>query len=266
MVVKEFQSALIQLYQWRELLILQTKINVGTRYRRSYLGVLWTLLNPVLASAVLWVVFVQVFNPFLDGDQQYAPYVLSGVLLITFFIQGTNFSAEAISSAIGVVKKINVPPYLFTLAATLGIALNFLMANIVLIALSILVGNGVNLKLPLLLLVALFMTLLTAGLGFALSVLYLRYEDTRNLVAVTMQLIAYLTPTFYPIDILSEKLQLLIHLNPLHSFLEIYRNVVIGSQKASLNDWLYMSSISVFVFIFGIVLLQKNWPRTVALL
>jgi ABC-2 type transport system permease protein len=83
------------------------------RYKRSVIGIGWTLLNPMLTSFVLWVVFSFVFAGKLPDGQQYAPYLMAGIVLNSFFNQGLMISAESIASNSGVLTKIYVPPQIF---------------------------------------------------------------------------------------------------------------------------------------------------------
>ena len=100
------------------------------RYKRSVIGIGWTLLNPLLTSFVLWVVFSFVFASRLPSGQQFAPYLMAGILLNTFFNQGLMQSAESIASNGGVLTKIYVPPQIFAISAALAGLVNFFIGII----------------------------------------------------------------------------------------------------------------------------------------
>ena len=95
------------------------------RYKRSVIGIGWTLLNPVLTSAVLWYVFSFVFASSLPSGQQFAPYLVAGILLNTFFSQGLTQAADSIASSGGVLTKIYVPPQVFAISSALAGLTNF---------------------------------------------------------------------------------------------------------------------------------------------
>ena len=110
------------------------------------------------------------------------------------------------------------------------------------------------------------MALLVAGLGLALSLLFIRFDDTKNIVGVTLLILTYLTPIFYPISILNERMQAIVRLNPLTSYLDCFRWAFSNNAVATLNDWLYMGATGIFAILFGTYMFKKFWPRTVAML
>ena len=100
-----------------ELIRLLVGRELTLRYKRSVLGIGWTLLNPILTSFVLWIVFSFVFASKLPSGQQFAPYLMAGILLNTFFNQGLLASAESIAGNGGVLTKIYIPPQIFAVSA-----------------------------------------------------------------------------------------------------------------------------------------------------
>ncbi len=236
------------------------------RYKRSVIGIGWTLLNPMLTSFVLWVVFSYVFGSKMPGDQQYAPYLMAGILLNTFFSQGVTFSAESIASNGSVLTKIYVPPQVFPISTALAGLANFLIGMIPLLIVCLISGQSIAWTMPLTLIVGLCLALLTAGIGLTLSILYIRFDDSRNIINVLLMILMYFTPIFYPISVLSEKLQKIINLNPLTSFLDVFRWAFSNNATATLADWIFMVSVSLVSILVGTFVFKKFWPRTVAML
>jgi ABC-2 type transport system permease protein len=95
-----FKDTFSSFYTHRSLIALLVRRDLTVRYKRSFLGLIWSLLNPLLTSLVLWFVFVYIFRPMLPDDTQFAPYLLAGVLTITFFTQGLTMAADSISKRI----------------------------------------------------------------------------------------------------------------------------------------------------------------------
>jgi ABC-type polysaccharide/polyol phosphate export permease len=236
------------------------------RYKRSVIGIGWTLLNPMLTSFVLWVVFSFVFASRLPGTQQYAPYLMAGILLITFFNQGVTISAESIASNGAVLTKIYVPPQVFPISTALAGLVNFFIGMIPLTIVCLISGQSIAWTMPLVLVVGVCLALLTAGIGLTLSIMYIRYDDMRNIVNVLLMILMYFTPVFYPISILSPKLQQVIQMNPLTSYLDIFRWAFSNNASVTLSDWLFMFSTSILSIIIGTTVFKKFWPRTVAML
>jgi ABC-type polysaccharide/polyol phosphate export permease len=236
------------------------------RYKRSVIGIGWTLLNPMLTSFVLWVVFSFVFASRLPGNQQYAPYLMAGILLITFFNQGVSLSAESIASNGSVLTKIYVPPQIFPISTALAGLVNFFIGIIPLSIVCMISGQSIAWTMPLVIIVGICLALLTSGIGLTLSILYIRFDDTRNIVGVLLMTLMYFTPVFYPISILSEKLQTIISFNPLTSYLDVFRWAFSDNATASLFDWGYMISTSLVSILIGTLVFRRYWPRTVAML
>ena len=204
--------------KYAQLIRLLVNRELTLRYKRSVIGIGWTLLNPVLTSFVLWVVFSFVFASRLPGTQQYAPYLMAGILLITFFSQGVTISAESIASNGSVLTKIYVPPQVFPISTSLAGLVNFFIGMIPLALVCFISGQPVAWTMPLVLIVGVCLALLTAGIGLTLSILYIRFDDARNIVTVLLMMLMYFTPVFYPLSILSARLQKIVALTPLTSY------------------------------------------------
>ena len=252
--------------KYTQLIRLLVNRELTLRYKRSVIGIGWTLLNPVLTSLVLWYVFSFVFAAKLPSGQQFAPYLMAGILLNTFFSQGLMTSAEAIASNGGVLTKIYVPPQIFAISAALAGLVNFLIGLIPLTLVVYVSGQSLAPTLPLALVVAFFLTIFVAGLGLGVSILFMRFDDTRNIIAILLMILMYLTPIFYPVSILNETMQNVVHWNPLTSYLEIFRWAFSNNATPTLFSWIYMIATSIFSLFIGIYYFKKYWPRTVAML
>ena len=236
------------------------------RYKRSVIGIGWTLLNPMLTSFVLWVVFSFVFAGRLPDGQQYAPYLMAGIVLNSFFNLGVILSAESIAANSKVLTKIYVPPQIFPISVALAGLVNFFIGLIPLAIVVYISGQSLAFTFPLVIFVGFFLALLVAGLGLSLSLLFIRFDDTRNIVTVLLMILTYFTPIFYPISVLSPKLQQLVQLNPLNSYLDCFRWAFSNNATATLGDWLYMGTTGILAILLGTYVFKKFWPRTVAML
>jgi len=252
--------------KYAQLIRLLVNRELTLRYKRSVIGIGWTLLNPMLTSFVLWVIFSFVFASRLPGTQQYAPYLMAGILLNTFFSQGVTISAESIASNGSVLTKIYVPPQIFPISTALAGLVNFFIGMIPLTIVCLISGQAIAWTVPLVIVVGSCLALLTAGIGLSLSILYIRFDDMRNIVNVLLMILMYFTPVFYPISILSPKLQRVIQMNPLTSYLDIFRWAFSNNASATVSDWVFMFSTSILSIIIGTTVFKKFWPRTVAML
>lgn len=260
------KSTFFALWKYRDVIKVLVRRDLTVRYKRSILGLLWTLLNPLLTSLVLWFVFIAIFSARLPDGTQFAPYVLSGVLMVTFFIQGFNQSADAIANGSTLLSKVFVPPQVFAFAGAISNAVNFILGLFALSFICILTGNGVSVLAPLTLVPIICMLMYVTGLGLFISISYIRFDDTRNIVAVVVSFMMYLSPIFYPKEILNEKVLLIVNANPLTSYLDVFRYVFTNTGVATTSDWAYMTLSSIFFFLVGIRAFAKAWPRTVVML
>jgi ABC-type polysaccharide/polyol phosphate export permease len=261
-----FRDTFYALWSHRELIRILVKRDIAVRYKRSSLGLLWTLLNPLLTSLVLWFVFITIFSARLPDGTQFAPYLLAGVLTVTFFTQGFNQAADSIAQGAGILTKVYVPPQVLAFAGAISNAVNFLFGLFALAFISLITGDGISLQAPLTIIVIACMLMYVTGLGLLVAISYIRYDDTRNIIGVLISFMMYLSPIFYPKEILSDHMLTIVNANPLTSYLDVFRHVFSNTGSATINDWLYMGISSALVFIIGIRVFYKAWPKTVVML
>jgi ABC-2 type transport system permease protein len=257
-------SQVKSIYENRGLLRLLVVRDLTVRYKRSIIGVWWSLLNPLFTTAVLYYVFNTVFKYKLAGGAPFLPYLLSGVLLITLFNQGLTMGADAIATGAGVLTKVYVRPEIFAASASISSAINFLIGLVPLTIVLAIYHKTPTWHFPVVLLVILCMTLFTTGLSLLLAIAYINFDDSRSLINIFLMALQYMTPIFYPISLLGPHTRAVIQLNPLYSFLQIFRrefgNVGVSTQQ----NWEIMVATSIIAFIGGFYLFSKSWPKVVA--
>jgi ABC-type polysaccharide/polyol phosphate export permease len=255
-----------ELFRYKELIVLLVRNEMKVRYKRSLLGLAWTLINPLITSIILWFVFISIFSARLPGEIEFAPYVFSGILLITFFSQGFNQAAESIEANVSILLKIYIPPQIFAFSAAIANAINFIFGLFALGIVSVVTGDGVSPYFLLTLVLVFALTLLITGTGLLASIAYVRYSDFRNIIGIAIMLLMYISPVFYPKEILSPTMQNLVELNPLTSFLDVFRDVFLGTSSSNTFDWIYLLGISLVIFALGTRLFARVWPRTIVML
>jgi ABC-2 type transport system permease protein len=236
-----------------------------TRYKRSTLGVWWTLLNPLLTMSVLWIVFSQFFRFEIPGDVPYVVYLLSGILLITFFSQGVIATGSSIVNS-AILSKVYVPAEVFAVAAAVAALVNFSISLIPLLVIQIVTGVGVPWTALLVPVPAFFMLMLVAGLGLLVASAAVFFYDVLDLTAVVIQLMAYLTPTFYPISIVPDQFVPFIQANPLYSYLVVFRGFMYEGVFAPGWNFAMMILSAVVVLLLGVWVFTKSWKNLVVVL
>ncbi len=261
-LVSEFENLWVN----RGLIRLIVGRDLTLRYKRSTLGIWWTLLNPLLTTGVMWLVFGQIFRFPVPGGIPYIVYLLSGILLVTFFSQATIASGSAIVGNAGVLSKVYVPPEVFSFSAALSAGANFMISLIILLVVQMATGVGIPWTVVFIPIPVLAMLGLTAGLGLLIAAAAVHFFDVIDLTSVFIQLISYLTPSFYPITIIPEHFQWVIKINPLYSYLTVFRGFVYDG--VFVDGWMfaYMFATSVVALLVGVWVFSRSWRSLVVLL
>ena len=173
-------------------------------------------------------------------------------------------AADSVAGSAGILTKVYVRPEVFAFSATISSAINFCFGMVPLTAVLLLSGKHPGIKAPLVLVVMACMILLTTGLGLMLAIAYINFDDSRSLIGILLLMLQYMTPVFYPITVLGPHTLAVIKLNPLTSFLIVFRDVFGGNGVADWHMWGYMIASSVAVFIFGFYVFARKWPKVVA--
>ncbi|MCZ7533579.1 MAG: ABC transporter permease [Acidimicrobiia bacterium] len=263
---KPIASEVANLWAHRGLIRLIVTRDLTVRYKRSSLGVWWTLLNPLLTTGVMFLIFGHFFRFKIPGDTPYIVYLLSGVLLLTYFAQAVLASGSAIVNSAGILTKVYVPPEVFSVASAIAASVNFMISLMILLVIQVATGIGIPWTVVFVPIPALAMLALTAGLGLLIAAAAVHFFDVLDLTGVAIQLISYLTPTFYPLSFIPEAYWWIIQLNPLYSYLTVFRQVVYGNAGAELWMWAYMFGSAVIVLVLGVYVFSRSWRRLVVLL
>jgi ABC-type polysaccharide/polyol phosphate export permease len=256
-------SQLQEIYRNRGLLKLLIIRDLTVRYKRSVLGVGWSLLNPILTTTVMFYVFNTVFMRGLQNRETFLPYLFAGVLLSTFFNQGVNFAADAVAGGAGLLNKVYVRPEIFALSGTISSAINFIFGLVPLTLVVYSMHHSLGIRALLIIPIIFFMILLTTGLGLLFAIAYLEFDDARHLIQVMLMLLTYMTPVFYSLSALGPNTQRVISKNPLTSFLNVLRENWGNTFNGTIHDWLYLASFSTFIFVISFYLFAKWWPKGV---
>ncbi len=215
----------IELYRYRDLLWSLVHRDLTIRYKRSTLGFLWTMLNPLLMMLVLTIVFSNLFR---FQILHYPVYLLSGSLLYGFFQWGTSQSVHSIIWGGDLMGKIYLPKTIFVAAAVIVSLVNLLLALgplAVIMVLSRCEFSSALLFLP----VAIAMTFVFAlGIGLFIATLAVFFADIADIYNVALTILTYLTPIFYPINVVPDKYRAFIYCNPMYYFVEMFRQPIHG--------------------------------------
>jgi ABC-type polysaccharide/polyol phosphate export permease len=211
---------LLELVRYRDLVRLMVGNIIRTRYKRSALGVVWTLLNPLLNMTVLTIAFSSFFRASLEN---YPVYVLSGLIFWSFYTQTTTFAMNSLVWGGSLLKRIYLPRSIFAVAAVSNGLINLGLSLIPLILIMLVLGHPFHPTWWLLPLAVLLLAMFSLGAALFFSILAVFFTDVLDMYQVALQALFFLTPIMYPKDILPPHLVWYLDLNPLYNLLELFR-------------------------------------------
>ena len=246
------------LLQRRDLVWCLVVRELRVRYRRSTLGLLWSMLLPLLNMLVFTAVFSAAFGL---GRKDYAVYALTGILFWNFLQQSVVASMNSLRRNAAILKKLPVPRAVFPTAAVLAAAVNLALAVIPLLAILLATGHPMRPALLFLPVALVLATLLALGMGLLLSPLAIFFTDVVELVTVMFTLLMYLTPVFYPTTIVPEKFRWVIQLNPVRPILDVFRDPVYRGTLPSAGDVLLASVVALVALGVGVAVFRRTSHR-----
>lgn len=213
-------SEMLDLYRYRDLLSLLIKKNIKRRYKRSIIGVAWTLLSPLLTMTFLTIAFSNLFRFSLP---HYPVYLLAGIIYWNFFSQTTQDAMHTLVEGGNLFKKIYIPRTIFGFSAIGNGLVNLLLALIPLSLIMVIFGHLFSSALFFLPFALLINALFALGAGLFLSALAVFFIDVIYIYQVFLTAWFYLTPIIYPKEILPIEFVWYLNLNPMYTMLEIFR-------------------------------------------
>lgn len=200
--------------------------DIKTKYRRSVLGLLWTVLNPLLMMTVLSMVFSRFFGRDIEN---FPVYLLCGQLIFNFFNESTSIAMGAIVHSGELIKKVYVPKYLFPVSKVMSSAVNLVSSLVALIIVMLVTRSPVTLTILLAFFPLLYVLLFSLGVSLFLSAVAVSFRDIMHLYGVVTTAWMYLTPIIYPssyLELMPGWVRIIVSLNPLTAFVEMFRDVV----------------------------------------
>ena len=252
----------MELLRYRDLVSALVSRDLKVRYRRSAIGFLWTMLQPILMMLVLRTVFSSLFQTkSAEVPQHYEIYALAGILFWNFFSQSIVASMNSLRGNAQLLQKLPVPKVVFPLATVLSGLINLLFALLPLLVLLVVSGHPVRPAL-LFLPVAIFIAaLFTLGAGLLLSPLAVFFSDVVELIGVMLTLLFYLTPVIYPKDIVPESFRWVVRYNPIRSILEVFRDPIYQGEIPPLSHLTVSVVIALLALAIGAWVFRRSSDR-----
>ena len=237
------------------------------KYKRSILGVAWSLLYPILMMAVMAIVFSHMFRFSVEGIN-YLVYLMTGIIMWSYFSEASNSAMTSVVENFALISKVYIPKYIFPVAKCLFVGINFVLTLIPWIGLIIITQFGlgtypadINIYYLVLPYIFLCLFIFTIGVGLFLSCVSVFLRDVFYIYGIILTIWSYFTPVFYSIEILPENLQKIFVYNPLYQFITAARQIVLYGQCPSIHTLLIIAAISIGTLIIGGIVFKKNQDK-----
>lgn len=230
------------------------------KYKRSVLGIIWSLLYPVLNMAVLALVFSKMFK-FSTPGVNYLVYVLSGLVMFNYFSEASNLAMSSVVANFSLLNKIYIPKYIFPLSKCLFVGINFLLTLIPLYLVIFLTGTGINIYHLILPFAFICLFVFTLGFGLIISTISVFLRDMFYIYGIVITLWTYLTPIMYDISMISEKLQVFFKLNPLYHYITFIREIILYHRMPSGLSFAICGISALVVLVIGLIVFKKNQDK-----
>lgn len=240
-------------YSWLLQVLVERDLKI--RYRRSFLGYLWSVLNPLMMMVILTIVFS---NMFRFDIPKYPVYLLAGQLIFGFFAESTSMAMSSILGGAALIKKVYLPKYIFPLSRVLSSFTSMLLSMIALFI--VIMATDVTFSATLVLLPWILCLVLgfCIGVGLLLSVLVVFFRDVQYLYSIFLTAFNYLTPIFYPETLLPDWLRELLVFNPLYNYIKFFRKIAVYGEWPSLPEHLTCIAFTISMFIVGLYIFKRK--------
>ena len=229
--------------------------DIKIKYRRSVLGVLWTLLNPLLMMIVLSIVFSNLFK---FDVENFPLYLLSGQVVFNYFSGATTSSMSAITDNASLIKKIYIPKYLFVLARVISSFINLMASFTALLLVMLAMRVELHYRIVLVIIPILLLVIFSLGVGLVLSAIVVRFRDIMHLYSVFITALMYLTPVIYPLTVLPEWIKKIVLLNPITNYLIMFRDVMMNNCFPNISYMLIGVVEALVALVVGLLVFYKN--------
>jgi ABC-type polysaccharide/polyol phosphate export permease len=225
-----------------------------TRYRRSVLGFLWTLLNPLLSMSVMTVVFAVIFKANL---REFGIYVFSGLAPWTFINNSIVGGSVSIINSEGFLKKVYLPKLLFPMITVTTETVNFFFSILALLIIGLVLGFQLTWTILWLPVVILILYLFSLGLTIIFSIANVYFRDLFHILTVVFMALFYAVPIIYPIEAIPVEYRGYFNLNPFFYFINLFRKVIYGTPITQV-DWAVPIGLALLSLVVGLYLLMRH--------
>ena len=242
------------LYNYRELLKTNVKKEIRGKYKNSFLGVLWSFLNPLLQIVVYAVVFQLILK---NTKENYAIFICCGLIPWTFFSSAISRAAFTMVENGNIIKKVYFPREILPISIVTSEAVTFLISTLIIIGFVVFGGIGISKYIIFYPLVLLAQYLLLIAISFIVSSISVYVRDLQHLIGVVLQLLFYATPIVYAAEAIPDNFKWMLNINPMTYVINAYRDIFYNQTMIDVVPLLILIAVSIVACIIGYLIFNK---------
>jgi lipopolysaccharide transport system permease protein len=250
---------ILTLIQYKDLLWMWSRREISIRYKQSFLGIAWAILQPLSLMLVFSIVFTRLVK-IQTGDIPYPVFSYVALLPWTFFATSISFASTSLVGNMNLVTKIYFPREILPIATNVASFIDFLIASFVFIGMLFFYQISIHLTILWVLVALIVQILLTLGVSFLVASLNVLYRDIRFIVPLGMQIWMYASPVIYPVSSVPQSLHWLYGLNPMVGIIDTYRQVILVGEPPNIFFLLLSTAVSIVLFLGGYFIFKRLEP------
>ena len=247
----------MNIFNKNELFLLEeiVKRNFSSKYKDSILGILWSVLKPLLIMILLTIIFSNLFGTRIEN---YPVYYLSGKCIFDFFNAATTVSMMSIKGNKNILKKTATPKHIFIIGGVISEFLNFIITLLILIGVMIVTHAKFYLLTSIVAILPIIsLIMMIVGISLILAILCVYFSDIAHLWGVITLMLMYASALFYPMDIIPEPFHQYMILNPLFWVIDQFRLLVLWGTIPSRMNMINLVLLSAIILVFGMIIFKK---------
>ncbi|WP_053982966.1 ABC transporter permease [Niameybacter massiliensis] len=244
-----------EIYKYKELLGELVKRDIKVKYRRSLLGVIWSVLNPLLFMVVITIVFSTIFKSDIEN---FPIYFLCGQIVFAFFSEATSMAQTSILGNGALIKKVYIPKYIFPVSKVCSGIVNVGFSLIAIIIMMVILRYIPPVTALLFFVPLIYAFLYAIGVSMLISALAVFFRDTVHLYSILLTVLSYFSALFYPVEIIPAQYQGLINFNPIYVFINYFRQLVLVGKVPSLEYNVLCIAHCVLMLIVGYYTFKRS--------
>lgn len=247
-----------ELYNYRELLKTSIQKEIRGKYKKSFLGIFWSFLNPLLQLAVYAFIFPMILK---NEQDNYIMFLFVALIPWTFFTTAVNQGTDVVVQNGNIVKKVYFPRTILPISVVTSAAINFMISTIIVIIFAIFTGLGISKYILFYPIILLIQYLVTLGIVLMLSSITVYLRDLQHIIGVVIQVLFYATPIVYAPSSIPQQFSFILTLNPMSHVINAYRDIFYYQQMPNLQSLLIVLLVGVVLCVLGYMIFTKLEKR-----